>query len=100
VPSPVAGTLSELVADEGETVEVGAVIARIDENGKAAAGKEAESTPSNPPGAGESPALRKPEDGPEEKPEEEPAPAQEEPAGEPEDARDESPKTANPPTRS
>ena len=35
VPSPVAGVIGELVANEGDTVEVGAVIARI------AAGKEA-----------------------------------------------------------
>src|SRR5688500_19255451 len=36
VPSPVAGVLAEQVADEGETVAVGAVTARIDEAGAAA----------------------------------------------------------------
>jgi 2-oxoglutarate dehydrogenase E2 component (dihydrolipoamide succinyltransferase) len=63
VPSPVAGVLSETVAKEGETVEVGAVIARIDEGATAAAAstpaeKGAESTRTNPPGAGENPAVR------------------------------------------
>ena len=61
VPSPVAGVLSETVAKEGDTVEVGAVIARIDENAKAAATpaeKGAGSTPTNPAGAGESPQPR------------------------------------------
>src|ERR1041384_8167533 len=35
VPSPVAGVLAEQVAKEGDTVAVGAVIARIDENATA-----------------------------------------------------------------
>ena len=37
VPSPVAGTLSEQLFKEGDTVEVGAIIARIGEGGAAAA---------------------------------------------------------------
>ncbi len=37
VPSPVAGTLTEQLFQEGDTVEVGAVIARIGEAGAAAA---------------------------------------------------------------
>ena len=37
VPSPVAGVLGEQLVEEGDTVEVGAVIARIDENAAAAA---------------------------------------------------------------
>src|SRR5436309_11526695 len=36
VPSPVAGVLSEQVVKEGDTVAVGALIARIDESGMAA----------------------------------------------------------------
>jgi 2-oxoglutarate dehydrogenase E2 component (dihydrolipoamide succinyltransferase) len=64
VPSPVAGVLSELLVGEGDTVAVGAVIARIDE--KATAGAAAAPTPAqaaatattNPAGAGETPALR------------------------------------------
>jgi 2-oxoglutarate dehydrogenase E2 component (dihydrolipoamide succinyltransferase) len=72
VPSPVAGVLTETVAKEGETVEVGAVIARIDENAKAAAAtpseKGAESTGTNPAGAGENPELRGAPEAPEVKP--------------------------------
>ncbi len=64
VPSPVAGVLSEQLVGEGDTVAVGAVIARIDE--KATAGAAAAPTPAqaaatattNPAGAGETPALR------------------------------------------
>ena len=76
VPSPVAGTLSEQLVKEGDSVEVGAIIARIGEaaSGAAAGGsgqsEQAATTPSaptadvagtpvNPPGAGEAPALRK-----------------------------------------
>ena len=53
VPSPVAGTLSEQMFKEGDTVEVGAIIARIGEGGAAAA-------PSKPePKAEEKPAEPK-----------------------------------------
>jgi 2-oxoglutarate dehydrogenase E2 component (dihydrolipoamide succinyltransferase) len=67
VPSPVAGVLSETLVKEGESVEVGKVIARIDEKAKAdtPAEKGAETTPTNPPGAGEQPALRGGEHAPE-----------------------------------
>ena len=41
VPSPVAGTLSEQLFAEGDTVEVGAIIARIGEGGAAAAPAQA-----------------------------------------------------------
>ena len=60
VPSPVAGVLSETVAKEGDTVEVGAVIARIDESGKAAAPAEkaVETTTTATPAAAETPAPR------------------------------------------
>jgi 2-oxoglutarate dehydrogenase E2 component (dihydrolipoamide succinyltransferase) len=64
VPSPVAGVLTEQLAQEGDNVAVGAVIARIDE--KATAGAAASPSPAeavavagtNPAGAGEIPALR------------------------------------------
>jgi 2-oxoglutarate dehydrogenase E2 component (dihydrolipoamide succinyltransferase) len=63
VPSPVAGTMSEQLFKEGDTVEVGAVIARIGEAAAApapsASTAEVAGTPVNPPGAGEAPALRK-----------------------------------------
>jgi 2-oxoglutarate dehydrogenase E2 component (dihydrolipoamide succinyltransferase) len=62
VPSPVAGVLAEQLVKEGDTVAVGAAIARIDESGKAEAAATtdhaAASATTNPPGAGETPALR------------------------------------------
>ena len=72
VPSPAAGVLSETLVEEGETVEVGALIARIDESATAgkAAEEGAESTPTNPAGAGENPAPRDAEEAPKVEPEE------------------------------
>jgi 2-oxoglutarate dehydrogenase E2 component (dihydrolipoamide succinyltransferase) len=65
VPSPVAGVLIEQLAQEGDNVAVGAVIARIDETATARAAAAAPSPAqsaaagtTNPPGAGETPALR------------------------------------------
>src|ERR671913_44832 len=52
VPSPLAGVLTEALVNEGDTVAVGAVIARIDANRAAA-------------GAGENPQLRGTEHAPE-----------------------------------
>jgi 2-oxoglutarate dehydrogenase E2 component (dihydrolipoamide succinyltransferase) len=74
VPAPIAGVLSETLVSEGETVEVGAIIARIDEGGAAAAPsapaeKGAKETPTNPAGAGESPALKGTAEAPEAEPE-------------------------------
>jgi 2-oxoglutarate dehydrogenase E2 component (dihydrolipoamide succinyltransferase) len=68
VPSPVAGVFGEALVKEGDTVEVGAPIARIDEGGEAAATpaeQGAESTKTNPAGAGENPQLRGTEHAPE-----------------------------------
>ncbi len=61
VPSPVAGVLSEQLVQEGDTVAVGALIARIDEKGAAAVAAPAQAAAdatTNPAGAGETPALR------------------------------------------
>jgi 2-oxoglutarate dehydrogenase E2 component (dihydrolipoamide succinyltransferase) len=66
VPSPVAGVLTEQLVEEGANVAVGAVIARIDQNATAAAAAPAaspaeagaQSTTTNPAGAGENPQLR------------------------------------------
>jgi 2-oxoglutarate dehydrogenase E2 component (dihydrolipoamide succinyltransferase) len=58
VPSPVAGVLAEQVVKQGDTVAVGAVIARIDEGATAAAPAPAMAqaeAATNPPGAGETP---------------------------------------------
>jgi 2-oxoglutarate dehydrogenase E2 component (dihydrolipoamide succinyltransferase) len=66
VPSPIAGVLTEQLVQAGDTVAVGAVIARIDQNAAAGAGaapvsapaQEAAAATTNPAGAGETPALR------------------------------------------
>jgi 2-oxoglutarate dehydrogenase E2 component (dihydrolipoamide succinyltransferase) len=80
VPSPTAGLLTETLVNEGDTVAVGALIARIDQN--ASAGAPAPSAPTAPPadaspaqqaadattnpaGAGENPQLRGSEHAPE-----------------------------------
>src|SRR5581483_12100866 len=72
VPSPVAGVLTEQLVQEGDTVAVGAVIARIDQDASAGAPSPAPSpaqaaaaTSTNPAGAGETPLLRGDEHAPE-----------------------------------
>jgi 2-oxoglutarate dehydrogenase E2 component (dihydrolipoamide succinyltransferase) len=57
VPSPVAGTMGEHVVAEGDTVAVGAVIARIE-----GADAASDASPVNPEGAGENIELRADED--------------------------------------
>ncbi|MEM8774814.1 MAG: 2-oxoglutarate dehydrogenase complex dihydrolipoyllysine-residue succinyltransferase [Pseudomonadota bacterium] len=56
VPSPVAGTLSEIVAAEGETVGVDALLANIAEGEGAAAPAEPSAKPAEPAPAPEAPA--------------------------------------------
>src|SRR5436305_5576396 len=72
VPSPVAGTMSEQLVKEGDTVAVGALIARIEAGGgaktaaRAAQPHEAAlppSTPVNPKGPGENVAVREDDEG-------------------------------------
>jgi 2-oxoglutarate dehydrogenase E2 component (dihydrolipoamide succinyltransferase) len=61
VPSPVAGVLTEQLVKEGDTVAVGALIARIDAGAVAAASapaKAAADATTNPAGPSETPALR------------------------------------------
>src|SRR5437764_9946187 len=65
VPSPVAGVLTEQLVSEGDTVAVGAVIARIDQSATVGAApadpspaQAAAASTTNPAGAGETPALR------------------------------------------
>jgi 2-oxoglutarate dehydrogenase E2 component (dihydrolipoamide succinyltransferase) len=74
VPSPMAGVLTEALVNEGDTVAVGAIIARIDANGQAAApapaaaaatAQQAADATTNPAGAGENPQLRGTEHAPE-----------------------------------
>src|SRR5689334_5641472 len=67
VPSPIAGVLTEQLVKEGETVAVGAPIARVEEGGSAAAvapAQAAAAATTNPPGAGETPQLRDAEHAP------------------------------------
>ncbi|HZU50681.1 MAG TPA: 2-oxoglutarate dehydrogenase complex dihydrolipoyllysine-residue succinyltransferase [Sphingomicrobium sp.] len=64
VPSPVAGVLSEQLVNEGDTVAVGAIIARIDDKATASVSpppspaQSAAASTTNPAGAGETPLLR------------------------------------------
>ena len=69
VPSPIAGTMAEQLFQEGDTVEVGAVIARIGEAGAAAVAapaetKEAVDAATNPPGPAETPLPKEDEHAP------------------------------------
>lgn len=62
IPSPASGMLSEILVEEGRTVAVGTVIARIDETGKAAAVKAEKPKPApmkEPPPAAPAPAPPK-----------------------------------------
>src|SRR5690349_20479252 len=49
IPSPAAGTLSEVMVQEGATVGINTVVARIDESGGAAAAKPAPAAAPPPP---------------------------------------------------
>jgi 2-oxoglutarate dehydrogenase E2 component (dihydrolipoamide succinyltransferase) len=69
VNAKAAGVLSEIVADAGAEVEVGSVLGRIDEDGKAAA------APAAKPEAPKSEAKPEPKAAPEPAPEPSPAPA-------------------------
>ncbi|MFC4349356.1 2-oxoglutarate dehydrogenase complex dihydrolipoyllysine-residue succinyltransferase [Kordiimonas lipolytica] len=63
VPSPVAGVLVEIVAEEGQDVEIGALIAKVDTEGKATGGS-AESKPAAKAEAAPAPAEKKAEAAP------------------------------------
>ena len=76
IPSPSAGALAEILVAEGETVEVGTIVARIDPNGTAGGGT-APAEPAEPePSAGAAPSS---ESAP-------PAPSTTPPTPDPEDA--------------
>jgi 2-oxoglutarate dehydrogenase E2 component (dihydrolipoamide succinyltransferase) len=62
VPSPVAGVLTEQLVQEGDTVAVGAAIARIDQG--ATAGAPAPAAETNPAGPAETPLPREDEHAP------------------------------------
>ncbi|MEA3052423.1 MAG: hypothetical protein QOG72_1326 [Sphingomonadales bacterium] len=58
VPSPVAGIMGDQLVKEGDTVAVGAVIARIGDGAAAPAAAAQVETPVNPAGPGETPAEK------------------------------------------
>ncbi len=65
VPAPTAGTLGEIVAKDGETVAVGALLGQISEGAggarpAAAAAKPAETAPAKPAAAAAAPAQKSP----------------------------------------
>ncbi|MGA9714258.1 MAG: biotin/lipoyl-containing protein, partial [Aeromicrobium sp.] len=67
IPSPVAGTLLEIKADEDETVEVGAVLALIGDEGESAGGDaepadEAPAEPEETPESQETESVNEPAD--------------------------------------
>lgn len=68
VPSPVAGVLKEQLVAEGDTVEIGALIARIDTEGSASAAPKSEATSEAAPTADKkaesAPAAASPEPAP------------------------------------
>src|ERR1700722_11572621 len=55
VPAPSAGTLGEIIAKDGETVAVGALLGQINEGGAAAAAKPAAAAPAKAAAAGTPP---------------------------------------------
>ena len=73
VPSPMSGVLVEIVAAEGDTVEVGAVIAILSEDGAAA--PAAPAPPAAAPASVEAPPEPEPAPAPAPAPEPEPAPS-------------------------
>src|SRR4051794_9484792 len=56
IPSPAAGTLSEVLVQEGATVGINTIVARIDEGGGAAAAPAAPAAEAAAPPAAESPS--------------------------------------------
>ena len=84
VPSPASGVISEILVQEGETVEVGTVLARIGGSGPAAATPAAPPEPPTQPAAEESAAAAtEGQAAPPPPPEPEPTPAPAAPAPQP-----------------
>src|SRR5690348_1303263 len=91
IPSPAAGTLSEILVEEGKTVGINTVVARIDEAGGAAAAKpaaaskpapaEAPPAQAEPPAPAAAPPAAAPAAQPVEAPKPQPEAVEKEPAG-------------------
>jgi 2-oxoglutarate dehydrogenase E2 component (dihydrolipoamide succinyltransferase) len=81
IPSPAAGTLSEVLVEEGRTVGINTVVARIAEEGEAVAAKPA--APAGKAAAAPAPVEAAPVAAPAPSPAEVPAKPAEEPAAEP-----------------
>jgi pyruvate dehydrogenase E2 component (dihydrolipoamide acetyltransferase) len=62
VPSPVAGVVSEILVPEGDTVDVGAVLARVGDSAAGGGDGGAEAPPAEEAPADEAPAAEAPED--------------------------------------
>ena len=62
IPSPAAGTLGELLVQEGQTVQVNAIVARINEGGDGA-GAAAPAAPAKAAGGAKAAAPAKPASG-------------------------------------
>src|SRR5258707_621355 len=92
IPSPAAGTLSEVRVEEGRTVGVNTVVAKIDEGGGAPAANPDGAAPAEepkaaaPPAASEAAAVAPKQEEPAKAPEAEPEPAAEVAPREPEPA--------------
>jgi 2-oxoglutarate dehydrogenase E2 component (dihydrolipoamide succinyltransferase) len=78
IPSPAAGTLAEILVEEGKTVGINTIVARIDEGGAAVAAKPAVAAAAEPPVVGQAVPPAEPADAPPPAP---PEPVAKEPAG-------------------
>ncbi|MCY3661877.1 MAG: dihydrolipoamide acetyltransferase family protein [bacterium] len=105
VPSPASGVLTQVVVPEGETVEVGALLAIISDSAEAPVPEPAPEPPASPepepepvpePPAAATPA---PEPVPEPEPDPPPAPPEPEPSPEPDDGERSQPRLLSPVVR-
>jgi 2-oxoglutarate dehydrogenase E2 component (dihydrolipoamide succinyltransferase) len=60
IPSPVAGTLAEMLVQEGQTVSINVVVARVDDGSGAAAAPSQPATAAAPPAPAAAPAAEPP----------------------------------------
>src|SRR2546425_8187756 len=82
IPAPAAGTLSEILVQEGQTVGINTVVARLDEGGGGSA-KAAAPAPPQPKEKPQAAPQDKPQAAPQPKPQAAPQPMEAPPAAEP-----------------